>query len=256
MIEKQIEGISFIAGNWPLKSDKSTLIFIHGAGGSNFLWRSQVDLLADRVNTVAIDLPGHADSQGSASTTVEDYTAAVAAFIKAIDAPSPIPCGLSMGGAIAMQLMLDHGKLVTAGILINTGAKLKVAPAIFETIENDYDAFVAMLGKVAFSKKTEQALRQSFMDDSAQFKPEIALGDFKACDEFNVAERLSQIEVPVLVMSAADDMLTPPKYADFLEQNIPDASLAQIVDAGHISPVEKPQEVCQAIRAFLDEKGL
>ena len=55
-------------------------------------------------------------------------------------------------------------------------------------------------------------------------------------------------------MTAADDKLTPPKYGQYLAEAIPGASLVQIADAGHLSPLEKEEDVNQAIVDFL--KGL
>jgi pimeloyl-ACP methyl ester carboxylesterase len=68
--------------------------------------------------------------------------------------------------------------------------------------------------------------------------------------------RLKDIRVPVLVVSADEDKLTPPKYADYLESTIPQAVRANIADAGHIAPLEKPRAVNQAIIDFLDSHGL
>ena len=64
------------------------------------------------------------------------------------------------------------------------------------------------------------------------------------------------IEAPVLVVSAQDDQLTPPTYADVLEKTIKNATRTHIMDAGHVVPIEKPVEVNQAILEFLDRNGL
>jgi pimeloyl-ACP methyl ester carboxylesterase len=47
--------------------------------------------------------------------------------------------------------------------------------------------------------------------------------------------------------------LTPPKYSRFLADHIRDAMLVAIPDAGHLSPVERPAAVNQAIREWLGE---
>ena len=62
MTERQIGGVGFIAGRWPLDTEKSTIVFIHGSGGTGRLWLAQVKDLAERVNTVALDLPGRGRS--------------------------------------------------------------------------------------------------------------------------------------------------------------------------------------------------
>ena len=63
--------------------------------------------------------------------------------------------------------------------------------------------------------------------------------------------RLEEIAEPVLVLSAEDDLLTPPKYAQFLCKGIPGSKNVHIARAGHLSPVEQPDAVNQAIREFL-----
>lgn len=255
MEERDISGFGFIAGRWPLDQDKSTVVFIHGSGGSGHFWKAQVEGLAERLNTVALDLPGHGKSATDGKDTIAEYSRAVVEFIDAIDVPKAIVCGLSLGGAIVQQLLLDFAERLVAGVLIGTGAKLRVSPAIFEAIENDYAGFVQMLSKLATSENTAERIRQHFRDDLIKCKPEVVYGDFQACDRFNVMERLDEIRVPVLVISAEADRLTPPKYARFLEDAIPRAARKHIMDAGHIVPMEKPQEVNQAIFEFLDHHG-
>jgi pimeloyl-ACP methyl ester carboxylesterase len=251
MITRNAGDIRFSCGRWPLDADKPTVVFVHGAGGSNTLWHRQVDALAECANTVAPDLPGHGDSGGKGCRRVVDYASAVSAFLETIQAPRPIPCGLSMGGAIALQMLLDHPRRYPAGILISTGARLKVLPVIFEAIENDYQGFVDMLNRFAFSPATGQALRRGFLEDAAACAPETALGDFQACDGFDVTRQLSAIDVPVLVVTAEDDQLTPAKYGAFLEEKLARAVRRHIPAAGHIIPLEQPEALNREMTSFL-----
>lgn len=256
-MEKRTSGeIAFSCGRWPLDPTRSTLIFIHGAGECRLLWDAQVAGLEERANTVALDLPGHGESAGRARRQVEAYAAAVADFMDAIAAPLPIPCGLSMGGAIAQQLLLDHAPRFRAGIIVSSGARLRVLPSLFDLIDSNMPGYVEMVDRMGFSPRTAAAVKRPFLEASLEARPEVAHGDFKACDRFDVIGRLSEISVPVLVVSAEDDQLTPPKYADFLVQRIASAARAHIPEAGHFVPIEKPLEVNAAIRRFLDAHGL
>ncbi len=81
-------------------------------------------------------------------------------------------------------------------------------------------------------------------------------GDFRACDHFDVTGRLSKIVLPVLVLTAEDDQLTPPASGEFLAKNIDRAIRVHIMDAGHIAPMEKPEAVNRTIIEFLDQTGL
>jgi pimeloyl-ACP methyl ester carboxylesterase len=68
--------------------------------------------------------------------------------------------------------------------------------------------------------------------------------------------RLSALTMPVLIVAAADDRLTPPKYADFLQKSIAQARRTDIADAGHLAPLEKPDEFNRAVGGFLDACAL
>jgi pimeloyl-ACP methyl ester carboxylesterase len=256
MEQRQQGGLAFICGQWPLDRQKPTILFIHGAGESSLLWHAQVEGLKDRANTVALDLPGHGRSRGRAKRRVRTYAADLVDFMHAIAAPGPIPCGLSMGGAITQQLLLDHGDCFRAGIIVSSGAKLRVLPALFEMLAQNFPAYVEMVDQLGFSEKTAADVKRPFLEEHLKARPKVAEGDFRACDRFDVMARIASIQVPVLVISAADDIFTPPKYAEFLAEHIPGSRRAHIPDAGHFVPIEKPQAVNAVIAEFLEEMEL
>jgi pimeloyl-ACP methyl ester carboxylesterase len=249
--ESQVNDIAFVAGRWPLDQGLPTIVFIHGSGGASVLWHAQVEALAEKMNTVALDLPGHGKSGGGGMSCIEDYAAAVEGFITAIEAPRAIPCGLSIGGAIVLQLLLDAPGKYRAGIVANSGARLRVLPVIFETLEKDFEGFINASYTFSASEKTDPSSVKPIVDCMAACPPSVTRGDFTACDSFDVMERLSEIEVPVLVLTASDDKMTPEKYGAFLADHLGKSSLVNIADAGHLSPMEKPDEVSQAILDFV-----
>jgi pimeloyl-ACP methyl ester carboxylesterase len=248
--EQKVNGTAFIANNWPLRPHLPTILFIHGAGESGILWRAQVESLSE-VNAVAPDLPGHGRSDGQGMSRIEDYAASVAGFVDAIGAARPVLCGLSLGGAIVLRLLLDWPRRFKAGILINSGARLRVLPLILETIENDYDAYLRSLSGLGLSDATNPSGMNEITQAMLACPQMVTLGDFRACDSFDVMEEVERIEVPVLVISASDDRMTPLKYGAYLADRIRCSSLVSIEGAGHLSPVEKPEEVSGAISAFI-----
>ena len=252
-MEERVEhGIGMIAGAWPLDARKSTLLFIHGSVGSKMLWHEQVAALSERANTVAIDLPGHGASEGPGKDTVEEYAQVVLGFLDNTNVPDPIPCGLSIGGAIVLHLLINSKEQFRAGILVNTGARLRVMPAIFDAIKDDFASFVESVPTMGIvSQEFDPEKRRLLAEDARAGDADVVYGNFKACDAFDVMTQLNQIDVPVLVLSADGDVLTPPKYGQYLKDNIASAELVMINGAGHLSPVEKPREVNETIAAFL-----
>jgi pimeloyl-ACP methyl ester carboxylesterase len=228
------------------------LIFIHGSGQEGNFWQYQVEGLVDVANTIAVDLPGHGNSAGDGFKTVSDYAGAIADFIQTVKAPCPIPCGLSLGGAIVLQLLIDHAGPLKGGILANTGARLKVLPAIIENIERDYNGHLNGLIEFAVApvnRSNVDVCRKVIASSTAG--PVVTGNDFRACDAFDVMRQVCAIDLPVLVLSAECDILTPKKYADWLAVNIPTARHVSIADAGHMSPIERPEAFISAINHFL-----
>jgi pimeloyl-ACP methyl ester carboxylesterase len=255
MEARKVNGMGYMTAKWPLDPARATLVFIHGAGGSGDFWQAQVEGLTGRANTIAVDLPGHGTSDGGTKDRIEDYARAVADFMKAMEVPNPILCGFSMGGAVTQQILLDYPDLARAVILICSGATLKVHPAIFESIQNDYNGFVDFISKLAASPKTDPEVVRPFREDFLRLKAEAAYRDFQACNHFDVTERLSSIAVPVLVVTAEEDKLTPPQNGEALVMGIKNANRAHINGAGHVVAIEKSDEVNQTILEFLDQTG-
>ncbi len=253
MEKRQSEKIAYICGEWPFQDDRGTLVFVHGAGGSSVLFEDLVDGLKDKVNTMAVDLPGHGDSPGPGRDSVNDYAREVADLVRELAPPSPVIAGLSMGGAITQQCLLDYAGIFRAGILLSTGAKLKVMPAIFEKIETDFQGYLQLLEQFAVSPQTDLKKLSRIMEDNARREPQVVLDDFRACDAFDVRDRLSEIKAPVLIITAEDDKLTPPKYGEYLESAIPNARRVHIEGAGHLVAAEKSEQVIKVIDSFIEE---
>ena len=144
-------------------------------------------------------------------------------FISRLNPPRPVPVGLSLGGAITLQLLIDHPDSFPLGILISTGARMKAMPALLEAVERDFATSVKLSKQVSISPKTDPDSLQPSLEDILNCPPEVALGDFRACDQFDVRSRLAEIRAKVLVVTGEDDVFTPPKFGEYLAEHIPGA---------------------------------
>ena len=83
------------------------------------------------------------------------------------------------------------------------------------------------------------------------FSAKTAEMDFMACDAFDRMGSLSAIQVPVLVITGSDDLVTPGKYGTYLHENIKNSYRYVVKDAGHLSPLESPEIINEQIGLFL-----
>jgi pimeloyl-ACP methyl ester carboxylesterase len=198
-----------------------------------------------------LDLPGHGRSSGDGCDTIECYVNVVVAFVREAGIDDATVVGHSMGGAIAQRLALEGGSWISALGLIATGARLRVAPAILESIRDDFDRAVALITRYAWGPEASESMMDLGREALEGTGPDVLLGDFLACDSFDVMNRLGEIEIPALVVCGTADELTPVKYARFLAENIPDARLVTVEGAGHMGMLERPREVGEAVTEFV-----
>jgi pimeloyl-ACP methyl ester carboxylesterase len=226
------------------------LVLIHGAGGSRLHWPPQLRRMPG-ATVYALDLPGHGRAAGSGCETIEGYAAAVASFLEQVVANPAVIVGHSMGGAIAQRLALNKEERVSSLVLVATGARLRVAASILESIQQDFESAVDLITGYAWSSGVDPPLMEVGRNALRDTGADVLLGDFLACDRFDVMRRLGEIELPTLVIGGSADRLTPLKYGQFLEEQIPNAWLMTVEGAGHMVMLERSEQVADAVKSFV-----
>lgn len=244
--------LSFRAGSASKREGAAAILFIHGAGSSGAFWNDYLEAFPGRA-TLAPDLPGRGGSPGRPGRDIASRAEVLEHFLDEL-APGPvIPVGFSMGGAIAIELLLRRPGDYPAAVLVSTGARLRVLPEILELIESDYQAYLDGAARLVASPATPPETIAPALADRASCPPEVALSDFRACNDFDRRAEIGNIEVPVLVLGGRDDVLTPPRFAEYLAENIPRARLELFSRAGHFLPVERRAETIAAMGRFFEE---
>jgi pimeloyl-ACP methyl ester carboxylesterase len=230
------------------------LVLVHGAGGSAELWPRQLDGLADVARVVAPDLPGHGALGRRGRPTIAAYAEWLDGFLTAVVEEPAVLVGHSMGGAIAQALALQRPERLAGLVLIATGARLRVLPRLVELLRRDPRAGQSVLQELSFGADAPAECSAMVARVLHEAAPLVTLGDFLACDRFDVRDRLSALRIPTLVLAGTADRLTPPRYPRFLVDTIAGARLVEIEGAGHFPQLERPEAVNAAIRAFLAER--
>lgn len=234
--------------------DRWPLALIHGAGGDHLSWPSQLRRLSGyRVYTP--DLPGHGKSKGRGLQSIDSYGEAAATGLRELALPKVFLAGHSMGGGIALWLGLHHPELVRALILISTGARLPVNLSLIEELATQvgFPTAVDKITSWSFSSQVEPALVENVKRQMLTTRPSVLAGDFRACDRFDLSDRLTEIQVPTLILVGDEDKMTPERFAEELAEGIPGAELAVIRGAGHMLPLEQPEEVASVVKGFLKQ---
>jgi len=229
---------------------KRNLVLVHGAGGSHLDWPAPLRRLTG-INVYDLDLPGHGRSEGTGRSSIASYRDFVLAFLDALGLKRATMAGHSMGGGIALAFALHYPDRSDGLILVGSGARLRVLPAILTGILSDFEATVALVCDYAFGPSASEQLKRLGRQRLLKTPPQVLHGDYCACDAFDVMERLGEVRCPTLAIGGTADRLTPPKYAIYLRDHIPGAKLVLVDAAGHMVMLEKPEIVSRAISKFI-----
>ncbi len=236
------------------------VVFIHGFGGDLSSWTLNQEALAESRRTLALDLPGHGGSDKSVATgSLAELADAVADFLEAMEIPRAHLVGHSLGGAVAMQLALDHPEKVASLTL--------VAPAGFgEEIANAYlEGFLrekrakklrpvlemlvqdpAMISR----EMVEEVLRYKRLDGVVEALSRIRASCFdEGRQRIELRSRLGELAVPVQIIWGREDRILPARQAEGLPAEVP----VTILEAcGHLAHMEKAAECNARIAAMLE----
>ena len=172
-----------------------------------------------------------------------------------------VPVGCSMGGYLAFELWRQARERIPALALVDTRA----TPDTPEQREarNDAIRLLGEAGRAAFWDDLAPRLFAAGFDTAVEARArEIALEQpltgLVAAQE-TIRDRpdsrptLATIDVPVLVLVGEEDGMTPPADAEAMAAAVDGARLVRIPGAGHLSPLERPDDVAESLVAFLAE---
>ncbi len=240
------------------------MLLVHGFPLDHTMWRHQLAGLSDAARMIAPDLRGFGGSGVTPGTvSMEQYADDLAALLDALKIEETIVfCGLSMGGYVAWQFWRKHASRVAKLILCDTraapdtpeAAATRLATA--ERVENTGAQALAelMLGKLfapGTAKERPQdveAMRQVVL----ACPPQGAAAALRGMAERPDARPLLRtITVPTELIVGEHDAISPPAEMNGIAEAIPEARLIEIIGAGHMAPLEKPDEVNAVMRALL-----
>jgi len=236
------------------------LIFVHGAAEDGRVWRPQLSALADEFTVVAWDEPGAGRSSDvPADFSLADYASCLAAVIEALGLGPAHVAGLSWGSTVVQELYRHHPGLVATLILIGAYAGWKGSlPAdevaarlesVRQMLAEPADAFDPTLPGL-FAGDPPAEFIPLLEEIAADVRPESLRTQVFLMAEADHRDLLPRIAVPTLLIWGELDARSPLSVARQFEETIPETELVVIPGAGHVSQLERPEQVNEAVRKF------
>ena len=253
------------------KPELPTLVFIHGAQNDHSVWSLQSRYFAYHgYNVLALDLPGHGRSGGTALSSVEAISNWFVDLLNVAGISKVSLTGHSMGSLIALETARNHPDRVVKLALLGNAWPMKVADALLNMARDDEPAAINLVNSWSHRSSTQSTANPGFnlqgnakrlMQRMSAINPaQLFYTDFSACNNYQqgdaAAEVINQHQLPVLFVMAQQDRMTPGKASAKLRGAITTARVVEITQCGHSMMHEQPDAVLFSLIEFLNQKSL
>jgi 3-oxoadipate enol-lactonase len=245
----------------PGPANAPLLVLGPSLGTSTILWDGVVPALSARHRIMAWDLPGHGAAPAAREPfTVGELAEAVAGAIDRSGATRVRYAGVSLGGAVGLELLLCRADLFEGAAIIASGAKIGEPDAWRER--------AAQVRAQSTSSLVTASAERWFAPGSIEREPVLsgrllhALQDAddesyalccEALAQYDVRDRLGEIEVPVLAAWGEYDAVAPEANAVEVARGIRGGRIVRIDGTGHLPPAERPAETARVLQDFFEE---
>ena len=248
--------------HYALSGDNSlpTLVLSNSLGTNFSIWDAQVPEFEKHFRLLRYDMRGHGQSSVPPQPySVPELASDVLSLADFLGIDRFHLCGLSIGGMIGMSLALQSPARLRKLVLCSTAAKIGTFESWNTRIEMVRTQGMKEIARITPSRWFTTNFQNSSTKVVAavartveSLNPEGYIGGCCAVRDFDARATVSNIDVPVLVISATHDPAAPPSDGYFLAEHIPGARYAE-VNASHISIMEDPQSFTNEVLKFLTE---
>jgi 3-oxoadipate enol-lactonase len=247
-----------VAGSGP------PFILLHPTPADHEFFLPVSRLLSSRYRLITPDLRGHGESGlGQGPATMHKHAFDVARVMDDAGVDRAPLLGVSIGGRVIFEFWRRFRERVIALVLCNTepradspearANRFRVAEDVLQRGTEPF--FESMIPKLMgeTSRRSRPDLVEGALRMMRRMSPENVAGVQRGMAERpDSLTTLKTINVPTLMITGDEDVLTGLRDAELMKQNIAGSQLKVITKAGHFSPWEQPEEAGRLVRQFLD----
>ena len=222
--------------------EKKSILFIAGAGMDHRLVRSLKLPDADFNKPLIIDLPGHGDSKGTSSNTIESYSKFLIECLETYDLNNLSLCGHSMGGLIALEMATQKNFSVQSIILVNSIYPTRVAEPLLAKAKASNGGAADFIIKYGLYKRL-LGIKNAFSEEDDL----VMLDDLEACNSYQLdLNIIKDLEIPISIILGSKDRLVDLKAVKSFANTVP-CKTHIVEEAGHFLFFEQPNELSKLI---------
>jgi 3-oxoadipate enol-lactonase len=241
-----------------LQGSQKALLLGPSLGSTHRAWDRALSFIGEDIKPIVFDLPGHGLTPTPDSDwSISDLADAVVRLADRLEIRQFSYAGISLSGAVGYQLALSHERRLSSVGVLCSAPKLGSAEAWQKRIEQVENHGTSSLVEATMQRWFTPRFAERKPEVVSQFAEDLAavddLGYIQACRalaEFDVWDRLAQIELPTLIVHGSEDQVVSWEDAQRADSLIADSGLIEISGVSHQAIAEAPEVAIKHISFY------
>ncbi len=247
---------------------ETTMIFAHGYGCDQNMWRLVTPAFTDRFRIILYDLAGSGGSDLAAYDrqkygTLEGHARDVLAILNEM-APGPaIFVGHSVSSMIGMLAGIAEPHRFRSQVMIGPspcyindgdyvgGFSRADIDSLLDTLDSNYLGWASAMAPTIMGAPDRPALGEELTNSFCRTDPEIAKHFARITFLSDNRADLARVTVPSLILQCSDDIIAPACVGDYMHRMLPGSTLRIVDNIGHCPHLSAPHDIVAAITDFV-----
>lgn len=248
------------------------LVFAHGFGCDQHMWRLVAPSFEDRYRVVTYDHVGFGGSDLGAFDaerhgSLQGYADDLLDIVAELDLTDAVFVGHSVAGMIGVRAAVTRPQAFRALALVcpspryidDAGYRGGFTPeeidGLLETLDSNYLGWSAAMAPVIMGNAERPELGEELTNSFCRTDPAIAEAFARVTFLSDSRADLPLVDVPTLVIQTTNDAIAPDEVGRFVAEQVPRSSFERLAATGHCPNLSAPAETAAAIEAFLAALG-
>ena len=248
------------------------MLFAHGFGCDQGMWRHVAPAFADRHKVVLFDHVGAGGSDISAYSrtrhaSLAGYAADVLDICRELDLRDVVFVGHSVSAMIGVLAAIEAPERFSRLVLVAPSPRYihddgyvgafsqQDIDGLLELLDSNHMAWSSMLGPVVMANPERPELAQELTASFCRMDPEIARRFARVTFLSDNRADLPKLRVPSLILQCSHDPIAPEVVGKYLHTHLANSELVKLEATGHCPNLSAPAETVAAIEAYLQKRA-
>lgn len=244
------------------------MVFVHGFGCDQNMWRLMAPHFAERYQVILLDLVGSGDSDLSAYdreryATLHGHAQDVCEVLREVAGAPAVFVGHSVSSMIGLLANLRCPELIASQVMVGPspcyinegdyvgGFERADIDALLESLESNYLGWSSNMAPAIMGAPGQPELGVELTNSFCRTDPEIAKHFARVTFLSDYRAELPKLQAPTLILQCSDDLIAPVAVGEYMHKVIPRSTLRIIDNVGHCPHLSAPGASVAAMEEFL-----